>query len=161
MNKRKKSCKETREQVVLFLLFITSDECLTAYENQIPKEKFTFEMSRIWFDEIYSPGMTYLVDGLKGSYNEKDAKEFENCFTEEEFKSLERFHRFFELRVDMVSDEAKKEGMIPLNDLWRNLKKHASYLIAELEPDERIKKRLLGELVKGKKQEGRRLLDIF
>ncbi|MCH8124363.1 hypothetical protein IIC38_00100 [candidate division KSB1 bacterium] len=148
MNKTKKSCKEIREQVVLFLLFITSEDCLQAYENSISQEKLAFELSRIWFDEIYIPGMIYLVDGLKGNFSENNAREFEKCFTEKEFKSLERFHRFFELRMDMLSKDMKKKGTIPQNDSWQHLKKHASYLADELEPNADEKRKHLERMVK-------------
>jgi len=159
MNKRKKSCKEIREQVVLFLLFVTSEDCFKAYENSISQERLAFELSRIWFDEIYIPGMIYLIDGLKGNYSEKNAGEFEKCFTEKEFKSLERFHRFFELRMEMLSNDIKKKGIIPQNASWQHLKKHASYLAAELEPNADEKKNQLRSLVKGGLLKDGRLLE--
>ncbi len=159
MNKTKKSCKEIREQVVLFLLFITSEDCLQTYENTISQEKLAFELSRIWFDEIYIPGMIYLVDGLKGNFSEKKAGEFEKCFTEKEFKSLERFHRFFELRMDMLSKDNKKKGIIPQNDSWQHLKRHASYLAAELEPNADEKKKQLENLVRGRLLKEGKLFD--
>ena len=78
MSAKEIQCKKVRDQVVLFLLFITSDDCLKAYENTIPQERLAFELSRIWFDEIYVPGMTYLVNGLKGDFSEKKSKQFTN-----------------------------------------------------------------------------------
>ena len=86
-------------------------------------------MARIWFDEIYLPGIRYLDGGLKGDYSEKAVAKFAEGFTQDEFKALERFHHFFELRLEMVPASARETGDWPQNDTWSNMVKDARNLL--------------------------------
>lgn len=136
-----------RRRVIAFLLFFTSDECFALLETFVPGEKLAVELSRIWFDDIYSPGTRYL-NAIKGDFSDEKSSLFEQCFDVEELVELERFHHFFELRLDMFSNEFRATGAMPQNDSWQNLRKHAGYVLAELEPDFVEKRRLFEQQVK-------------
>lgn len=128
-----KHCIQTRKQVIAFLLLFTSPQCLQGLGRLLSPARVAFELSRIWFEEIYVPSRRYLTS-LKGDFSEEDAERFWNCFSVEEYDRLERFHRFFELRVDMLSEEQRRNRSFPINQSWHNLQRDAGYLIAELEP---------------------------
>lgn len=124
-----------RDRVIDFLLFLSSEECLSACrQSLVPWEKLAYELARIWFNEIYSPGIHY-IGSLKGDFSPQEAQEFQENFSEDELASLERFHRFFELRMDMLPESARRAEIFPENDAWRNIMRHARYLAEELEPD--------------------------
>lgn len=127
--------QSTRDRVIDFLLFLSSEECLNACRQEvITWEKLAYELARMWFNEIYSPGIRY-IDSLKGDFSPQKALDFQENFTEEEAESLERFHRFFELRMDMLPESVKQAGIFPENDAWLNIMRHARYLAEELEPE--------------------------
>ncbi len=128
-----KYCEETRERVIAFLLFLTSRNCFEMLGKFVAPEKLGYELCRIWFDEIYAPGTRYL-ETLKGDYCAEETRRFEACFEVEELVELERFHRFFELRLEMLSRLQPEAGAFPQNQSWQNLIKHAAYLVEELEP---------------------------
>ncbi len=121
--------EKTREHVIVFLLFLTSEESLKVCHKFIAPGKLAFELARIWFDEIYLPGIRYLDGGLKGDYSEKAVAKFAEGFTQDEFKALERFHHFFELRLEMVPASARETGDWPQNDTWSNMVKDARNLL--------------------------------
>jgi len=124
-----------RDRVIDFLLFLSSEGCLDASrQGLIHWEKLAYELARIWFNEIYSPGIRY-IGSLKGDFSPQEAQDFQEHFSEEELESLERFHRFFELRMDMLPESARQAEIFPENDAWRNIMRHARYLAEELEPD--------------------------
>ncbi len=120
---------KTREHVIVFLLFLTSEESLKACHKFIAPEKLAFELARIWFDDIYLPGRRYLDGGLKGDHSEKAIAKFAEDFTQDEFKALERFHHFFELRLGMVPVSKRETGDWPQNDTWSNMVKDAGNLL--------------------------------
>ena len=55
-----------REQAIVFLLFLTSKESLKACHKFITPEKLALKLARMWFDQIYVPGVRYLDGGLRG-----------------------------------------------------------------------------------------------
>lgn len=124
----------TRDRVVLFLLFLTSDACRRSLARRIPEDRIIFELCRVWFDEIYVPGPRYL-DGLKGDLTAERVAEFASHFTDEEFESLERFHAFFELRMDMQPEKVLRDRSFPDSDLWQNVVRDARYIVEDLEPN--------------------------
>lgn len=126
---------EIREHVIFFLLLITSEDALNACQEFFPQEKLAYELCRTWFDEIYAPGLSYLDDSLKGDFSEEKVRQFEEAFDVEEIIELERFHRFFELRVEMLHARQKSAAGFPEDDMWRNLVKHAAYLLEALTPN--------------------------
>jgi hypothetical protein len=147
--------KEIRERVIFFLLFMSSKDALDACQEFFPQEKLAFELSRLWFDEIYTPGLSYLDESLKGDFSEEKVRQFEDAFEVEEIIELERFHRFFELRVEMLQAKHKNAGRFPENDMWRHLVKHASYVLRALTPNaEKLQEafgKKTGQAIKDKK----------
>ena len=121
--------EKRREHVIVFLLFLTSEDSLKACHKFFAPEKLAFKLARIWFDDIYLPGIRYLDGGLKGVHSEKADAEFRDCFTQEEFKALERFHSFFELRLAMVPSSTTQTGGWPQNHSWSNVEKDARNLL--------------------------------
>lgn len=121
--------EKAREHVIVFLLFLTSEDSLKACHKFISPERLAFRLARIWFDDIYLPGVRYLNGGLKGDYSEKAEAKFRDCFTQEEFKALERFHNFFELRLEMVPASTTETDVWPQNDSWSNMVKDARNLL--------------------------------
>ena len=75
--------EKAREHVVVFLLFFTSEESLKACHRFIAPEKLSFKLARVWFDEVYLPGIRYLDGGLKGDISERAVARFAEGFTEE------------------------------------------------------------------------------
>ena len=133
-----------RERVVVFLAFLTSERCQQACRRHAMPEELAAALSRLWFDEIYVPGERYL-DGLKGDRSDEDFDRFRACFSDDERAALERFHGFFELRLDFVSNSARGRAFFPDNDSWRSLLHHAAYLLDDLDPDpDRIRTLLAG-----------------
>ena len=121
--------EKTRKQVIVFLLFLTSEESLKVCHKFITPDELSCKLARMWFDEIYVPGIRYLDGGLKGDYSEEGVEKFQASFTEDEFKALERFHHFFELRLEMIPDSSRKSGVWPPNDSWSNVVKDARNLL--------------------------------
>jgi hypothetical protein len=125
---------KSREQVLLFLTFLTSEACWQACSRALPPDRLALALCRLWFDEIYVPSMRYL-DGLKGDRSEDAVRRFQACFTPPELTTLERFHRFFELRMDLLAPAAGQPLRIVERDVWRSILKDASYVLEELTDD--------------------------
>ncbi len=151
--------EKIRDQVIVFLLFLTSEKSLKVCHKFVSPEKLAFELARIWFDEIYVPGIRYLEGGLKGDYSEEAVDEFEDSFTDDELDALERFHLFFELRLQMIPDSSIKTGIWPQNESWRNIIKDAGHLLQALEPDAESKRTRLAGIVKERLTGKSNLLD--
>lgn len=151
-----------RERVVVFLAFLTSERCMEACRRHAAAEELAAVLSRLWFDEIYVPGEHYL-DGVKGDRSEEEVARFRACFTEEEHVGLERFHGFFELRLDFVSNSTQGRAFFPNNDSWRSLVKHAVYLLNDLDPDpDRIRTLLAGMVQEAlRRGGGNALVDVL
>ncbi len=122
------------DRIVVFLAFLTSPECLAACKRHARPEELAAALTRVWFDDIYIPGEAY-ADSLKGEHFDEKIAEFEACFTKAELESLARFHGFFELRLDFVTNSIFGRGFFPENDSWQSILKHASYVLAELDPN--------------------------
>ena len=131
----------SRDRVLIFLSFFTSGESQRAHLPEIPKEHLAFELCSLWFEKVFVAGMRYL-DAVKGDYDEEASASFRADFTDEEWKYLERFHRFLELRVDMMPEHAKKNRTLPDNNLWQSIVRDARYLFELLEPDDKKRKKL-------------------
>lgn len=133
-----------RGRVTAFLALLSSDRSREVLAGFIDPQHLAFELCRVWFDVIYVPGIAYF-EGLKGDYSKAAAQNFCDVFDDDELASLERFHRFFELRVDMLRNQAREAGRFPQTDLWRNLVKDAGYLLEDLEPQPAELRRRLEE----------------
>lgn len=132
-----------RERVVLLLGLLSSPECQeTCVGDRRSREELAFVLCRVWVDEIFVPGLRY-VDGWKGDRDEEAAERFWAPFDAEEREALERFHRFVELRLEMLPEEARREERIPAGDRWENLMRDAGNTLEALEPDgDRLRGRL-------------------
>lgn len=122
-----------RERVVLFLAFLTSEECREACQAVFRPDELAYAWCRLWFDAIYVPGTRYL-DGIKGDRSAEAVTRFRTAFTDDELAAMERFHRFLELRIEMLPEPARRRASIPQNDAWDHVVQHAGYLLEELEP---------------------------
>lgn len=133
-----------RGLVVTYLALLSSDAARDALGRLIPPERLAYELCRIWFDEIFIAGHRYF-DGLKGDFSQEAADRFRNAFTDEELAAIERFSRFLELRLEMLSNPTVKVGRIPDNDAWRSLVRDAGYLLDDLDPEGPVRRRRLAE----------------
>ncbi len=135
-----------RERVIVFLAFLSSEACREAFRSTVRQEDWASALLRVWFDEIYAPGDTYL-NGLKGARRQTDVNSFEAAFDECERAVLARFHGCLELRLDLLSNRAQGRGHIPENDSWRSIVRDARAALSEVEPDPRRLQDLLAALV--------------
>lgn len=124
--------RSPRTRVTLVLAFLSSEQCRRACRQILSSDRLAYEWCRLWFDEIYVPSRRYL-DGLKGDRSEEAAAQFWTSFTDGEKEALERFHRFLELRVEMLSDEAHRNESFPQNDAWDSIVRHAGYVLEDLD----------------------------
>ena len=145
---KEKNKQAARERVLVFLSFFTSPESQRAFAPTVPEEHLAYELCNIWFDSVFVSGMRYL-DGIKGDRSEAASNAFRAAFNDEEWKFLERFHRFLELRIDMMPGARKKERTIPNNNLWESIVRDANYLFELLEPDLKKRKLIGASLNKG------------
>ena len=143
--------KAVRDRVIDFLLLFTSEKCRKALSVSMPPQRVAYELARIWFEEIYVPSIRYL-DSLKGDYSENDVAAFEESFDVEELVTMERFHRFFELRFDMLAERVKSSGEFPQTESWQNIIKDAGYLLEDLIPKAADREARLEKILKEKLQ---------
>lgn len=134
-----------RERVTLFLALLASDEGRHACHQVLAPDRFAFVWCRLWFDEIYVPSSRYL-SGVKGDQSEETAAKFREAFAAEEMAALERFHRFLELRVDMLPGNLAEDESFPQNDAWDHVVRHAGYALEELETDPESLKQTVGSV---------------
>lgn len=136
-----------RERVATYLTLVASDAAREALGRWIDADRLAFELCRIWFDDIYVPSRSYF-DALKGDFSEEAAEAFRSFFTDEEMAGLERFSRFLELRMAMLSSAARSSRRMPDNDAWQGLVRHAFYVLDDLEPDAEYRRaRLADDLI--------------
>lgn len=137
---------EPRRKTVTFLALLSSDVALRILSEDSDPERLAFELCRAWFDKIYVPSESYL-DGLRGDRSEEAVMRFLEAFDDAEATALERFHRFFELRMTMVPDSFIEEGRIPIRDSWFAITRDAGYLLDALVSDsDAIRQELLHRL---------------
>ncbi len=132
-----------RERVLDALALLRSANILSSIDPSLPPERVAFELCRMWFDAIYTPGHRYM-EGYKGDRDEDAALDFESAFTEDEFEYLERFNRFLELRIDRLSSKDRENGRFPSSDTWRGIMRDADNLLELIEGDLRKVRRLEG-----------------
>lgn len=137
-----------RERIATYLTLMASDSARAALTRWIDQDRLAFELCRIWFDEIYIPSRRYF-DALKGDFSEEAAERFKSAFSDDEIAALERFSRFLELRMEMLSGAARSSRRVPNNDAWQSLVRHAFYLLDDLEPDAEYRRARLAENLTG------------
>lgn len=121
-----------RKRVLLFLALMSSEEAQESCAERMDRGRLAFELCRVWIEEIFVPGWTRL-DGIKGDRDVRAAARFWEAFDGEEREALERFHRFVELRVEMLPEEARRDRRFPQNDRWENLMRDAANTLEALE----------------------------
>jgi hypothetical protein len=141
------STDETRERIAVFLAVLTSEACWDACRPFISHEDLAATLCRIWFDDIYVPGHSYL-QGLKGDRTEASVGEFWSHFTDEERAVMERFHGCLELRLDLLSNRSGGRAFFPDNDSWRSILRDARALLQELVPEPEQLRGLVDAIVK-------------
>lgn len=147
-----------RERVATYLALLASEAAQDALGRRVDRERLAFELCRIWFDDIYVPSPRYF-EGLKGDYSEDAAGRFRADFSREELAELERFTRFLELRMEMLSGgTARSLGRVSNTDAWQSLMRHAWYLLDDLEPDAEFRRARLAEAVEN--MEGGDIRDV-
>ena len=123
--------RSPRERVIVFLAFLSSEDCREAFRAKVANEDWAAALLRVWFDEIYTPGDRYL-EGLKAAGREAEVEGFMAAFTPEERAVLTRFHGCLELRLDLLSNRTGGRGFIPENDSWRSIVRDARAALSEL-----------------------------
>lgn len=150
--------KNIRERVIFFLLILTSEMCLKECYKIIPPEKLIFRLAKIWFNEIFAPGKTF-VRAIKNSYSEEKAAYFIDCFEVEEYDVIERFSLFFDLRLNMHSKSKIENAQIPQDDLWHSIQKDARHVLEELFLNqESLRKKLEFEITEGLQDKNNRFI---
>ena len=155
---RQETPGEERTQVLVFLAFLSSEACYAACRPALAPEKLAFALCRLWFDELYTPGLRYL-DSLKGDVSQEAVDRFMDAFSDDERAALERFHRFLELRLDRLSAENRRQGVFPQNDTWFNIMRDAGYLLETFDADPDLTRRRLAWLVQRLLQQEQPLSD--
>ena len=136
---------------MVFLAFLTSEDCRAACREHARPEELAAALTRLWFDEIYLPSDT-TFSGIKPAGDADAQSGFRQAFTEPELKALERFHGFYELRMNFRSNRLYGRAFFPENDSWKALLDHAEHVLAELNPDYDRLKSILAALVERVKQ---------
>ena len=155
-----KSTEEIRNRVIFFLLFLTSEKCIEACSKFTTAEKLIFKLSKIWFNDIFVPGRVF-IDAVKNDYSEENSRIFQDCFDVEEYDVLERFHIFFDLRLNMLSEKNKNNAEFPVTDMWENIVKDAGYVLDEIVPDQNNLRTELEEKVAQALENNKNILDGF
>jgi len=152
--------EEVKNRVVFFLLFLTSKSCIEECSKFTSPEKLIFKLSKIWFNDIFVPGKVF-INAVKNDYSEEKTKYFQDCFDVEEYDVIERFHLFFDLRLNMLNDKSKENEVIPINDMWENILKDAHHVLDEIVPDKNLLREQLEQKVKLAIENNKNILDTF
>ena len=120
-----------RRRVATLLGLLTSEEAQETMSQRLGRSRLAYELACAWFDDVYVPSERYM-DGLKGDMAPEAAETFRDAFDPVELAAMERFHRFFELRIDMLPDAMIASRCIPVDDRWRSLMKDAGYLLEDI-----------------------------
>ncbi len=120
-----------RRRIATLLGLLTSEEAQETMSQRLGRSRLAYELACAWFDDVYVPSERYM-DGLKGDMAPEAAETFRDAFDPVELAAMERFHRFFELRIDMLPDAMIASRCIPVDDRWRSLMKDAGYLLEDI-----------------------------
>ena len=124
--------RDYRREVLAFLQLLASADRQECADLGVPIEDVPAELCRFWFDDIYIPSENYF-DALKGDISEQQIAEFEACFTEDDLLALARFHRFLELRLDMLPEIEDRYKSLNNSQLWQDVMKDAKNTLELLE----------------------------
>ena len=132
---------DPRRRITTLLGLLTSEEAQETLAKRLERPRLAYELACAWFDDAYVPSERYM-DGLKGDLASEAAETFRDAFDPVEIAAMERFHRFFELRIDMMPPDLLASRRIPIDDRWRSLMKDAGYLLEDLGGTEDFRRRL-------------------
>jgi hypothetical protein len=142
-----------RDRVLDALTLIHLAPDFIAARPEVPGEIIAYAVCQYWFDHVFEPGIRY-IQGLKGDRDSEAAARFEAAFDEEEWVHVERFHRFLELRIDRLGDDAHLRRAYPLDDSWNGIVRDAGNTVELLGADltERTARlrRIVGRLADGR-----------
>ncbi len=88
----------------------------------------------LWIDELYLPGIR-LRDGLRANRTAAGLRVFEAEFSPAEITLLEQFHRFLELRLEMLPKRLEAERAFPNGEFWKAISGHAGRILEEIDPE--------------------------
>ena len=120
-----------RQRITTLLGLLTSERAQQVLARRLGREQVAYALAQAWFDDVYVPGKRYL-DSLKGDLQPEAVESFHGAFDPFERAAMERFHRFFELRIDMLPEDRLASRRIPIDDRWTSLMKDAGYLLEDL-----------------------------
>ena len=132
---------DPRRRITTLLGLLASEEAQETLAKRLERPRLAYELACAWFDDAYVPSERYM-DGLKGDLASEAAETFRDAFDPVEIAAMERFHRFFELRIDMMPPDLLASRRIPIDDRWRSLMKDAGYLLEDLGSAEDFRRRL-------------------
>ena len=142
-----------RERVVVFLGFLTSEECRKACCEHAQPEVLAAALTKLWFEEIYIPSET-AVEGIKPVPTpEACPPALMPASTPKNLPCWNGSMDFFELRLNFLINQVHGRAFFPDNDSWRGVLQHARYLLAELDPDPEWLRTMLEAMIQ-KLQEG-------
>jgi hypothetical protein len=142
-----------RDRVLDALTLIHLAPDFMAARPEVPGEIIAYAVCQYWFDQVFEPGIRY-VHGLKGDRDSEAAARFVSAFDEEEWSHIERFHRFLELRIDRLDDEAHRRREYPVDDSWIGIVRDAGNTVellgANLSERATRLRRFVGRLADGR-----------
>ncbi len=130
-----------RRRMTTLLGLLASEDAQETLAERFERPQLAYELACAWFDDVYVPSERYM-DGLKGDLSSEAAETFRDAFDPVEIAAMERFHRFFELRIDMLSPALLASRRIPIDDRWQSLMKDAGYLLEDLGGAKDLQRRL-------------------
>ncbi len=123
-----------RQRVLLFLKLFSSTAAIERLIGSSDPSATADQLCSLWINEIYIPGLRYR-DGLKGDRRKEEVERFESQFSRIELALLEQFHRFLELRLEMLPKRLAEERTFPQGAFWQNIIAHARRILEEIDPE--------------------------
>ena len=123
-----------RERVLVYLNLLSEPASSDRFKQSTDREAAAIELCRLWIEDIYIPGLRNL-DGLKSDRSEAAVVGFNAQFTARERELLFQFHRFLELRLEMLPKRLAAERAFPDGGFWQNIFRHARNLLDEIDPE--------------------------
>ena len=116
--------QNVRDRVLDALTLIHLAPRFMAARPEVPGERIAYALCRHWFDDVFEAGVAY-IDGIKGDRDDEAAARFAAAFDDEEWSYLERFHRFLEIRIARLPEDAHARRAYPVDDSWRGIVRDA------------------------------------
>lgn len=123
-----------RRRVLLFLKVFSTRQGMDRLVSGRDPDVVADRLCSLWIDELYVPGIRYR-DGLKGDRYASRVAAFEAQFSAKELDLLAQFHRFLELRLEMLPKRLPDERRFPQGAFWESIMRHAARIIEEVDPE--------------------------